>query len=1069
MNKNDQPVDVVSLETEVELLRICQSAVDLDILLSGLIPFFKKISGCESVGIRLQQNSDFPYIEVPGFPKEFLDTDQYLCSNGQNGEATLDPNGYPKLRCICGLVLNGNLDLTKPSSTSSGSFWVNSVPSFLSSLSEKEKSQYKDIFCHQQGYESLALIPINAKGRTIGLFQFMDHEKGVFNLQQIKALEQFVNRSAVTIANISDLSKLHQSEIFFRSFIENASDIVYAMNTDGIFTYVSPRWKEILGDSTDDPVGKSFADYAHPDDIQHLASIQKDVIETEKIFSGIEFRVKEKNGNWLWYTSSNSPNKDENGNLIGVFGIARDITDRKKDIEDLRKSEYKFSKIFLTSPDGIAITRLQDGLIVDVNDGYLDLFGFTLGEIKLKTTLQLNIWEHNSDRTNLTQQLVEFGELKNQEYSFRKKNGQLFTGLISARKIELDGEIYNLSVTRDISERKKMEDSLRKSEEWSRFILDHANDGIHIDTTDDQIAQVNTRFCEMMGYSQDELLKMHVNDLIVPGTRKVSNNVNDHEILLHGNEPFESINLHSSGRHIPVEVSVSKVDTPDGELYISIVRDITERKLNEEQTRKQEELIQKVFETVPVGIFIINAEGKIAQINPAGQQIWEGVRYSELDELDEYKGWFRSTGKRVEAHQWGSARAFEKGETSLNEEIEIECFNGEHKIISNSAVPLYNENGEINGAIVINQDITEKSKFDEEVQRRNAYLAALQESTYELIEELDLNKLLENITIRAGQMMHTSACFLDLIDVETGKLVPSIGLGGMKDSLNHTVKPGEGVAGVVWQTKEPFLVDDYLNWSGRVKDLINKNIKSLLGVPLLSGDEVLGVLGLAHEYSSNYSFDQESIDYIIQFARLATIAIKNARLFSLAQQELDTRKVAEKALRESELRFQQMFTEHNATMLLVDPESGEIIDANPAASKFYGYSLEKMKSMKIDEINMLNIEKIKAIYQDILDKRSTTVVFPHRLSNGEVRTVELHSSPIDLWNKKVLFSIVHDITERSMAEKQIQTQLDELRRWHAVTIGRESRVMELKYEVNDLLAKNGDAPRYQFTKEPEDD
>ena len=731
--------------------------------------------------------------------------------------------------------------------------------------------------------------------------------------------------------------------------------------------------------------------------------------------------------------------------------------------------ENKFTKIFQTSPDGIAITRLEDGKYLDVNNGYLKLFGYTLQELIGKTATDLNIWSNPGNLKLFKQSLLDHGEVNNMELPFLTKTGQIITCLLSARTIEMNGEMCIISIIRDITERKLMEDALQQSEEWSRFILEHANDGIHIDNSDDQIIQVNSRFCEMMGYSREELLKMHVSDLQAPERRNFVRNLVLTELKLHKNDPFESLNLHSSGRRIPVEISVSKVESLQGVMYISIVRDSTERKRNEELRREQEKLIRTVFDTVPVGIFVVNNEGKIDLLNPAGQQIWEGSKYVGLDDLGEYKGWWRSTGKLVLAHEWGSARAFEKGETVINEEIEIECFNGEHKIILNSAVPLYGEKGEINGAIVVNQDITEKTRSAEELRRRNDYLAALQETTYELISQLDLDLLLENITKRAAQLMQTSSAFLDLVHLDKGELIPHVGMGVLAESLNHYVKPGEGIAGLVWQTGNPLVINDYDNWEHRIPGFSKHTLNSIVGVPLLSNGEVLGVLGLAYDYSSKKVFEPEAVEFLSQFARLATIALKNARLYTIAQKELADRKVVEGALRESEHRFHQMFTGNNATMLLLDPDTGDIIDANPAASRFYGYSLEKLRTLNLSDINLSKKESIKEILNSIVEQKPGVLIFPHRLANGEERTVEVHFSSIEVSNIKILFSIVHDITERKLAESLVEQQLDELRRWHSVTLGRENRVMELKYEVNELLKKAGLPLRYAFAQEPEND
>ena len=526
--------------------------------------------------------------------------------------------------------------------------------------------------------------------------------------------------------DMTDYKKAQESIWLQSSALNAAANAILITDVNGTIQWANKAFSTISGYSPSEVQGRNPRDLiksgVHDNDFykKMWASIL-----SGDVWQG-EVQNRRKDGSIYTEEMTITPVFNSEGKLAQFIAIKQDITERQKADEDLRKSEYKFSKIFQTSPDGFAITRLNDGLIIDANDGYLELFDFTPDEIKGSSTIQLNVWNNLADRTHLTHHLNEFGELKNQEYIFRKKNGQLFTGLISARTIELDGEIYNLSITRDISDRKKMEDSLRKSEEWSRFILDHANDGIHIDTPEDKIIHVNSRLCEMMGYTKEDLLKMSVSDLIAPEFRTSQNNILIENLSLHGAIPFESVNLHSSGRRIPVEVSISKFTTPDGERYINIVRDISERLNNEEQTRKQEKLIRTVFDTVPVGIFIVNEEGSISLLNPAGKEIWGDVRYVDTDGLEEYKGWWRSTGERVSAHEWGSARAFEKGERVENEEIEIESFNGEHKIISNSAYPLFDEKNKINGAVVVLQDITEKINFDEELQKRNDYLVAIQ-------------------------------------------------------------------------------------------------------------------------------------------------------------------------------------------------------------------------------------------------------------------------------------------------------------------------------------------------------
>jgi PAS domain S-box-containing protein len=143
------------------------------------------------------------------------------------------------------------------------------------------------------------------------------------------------------------------------------------------------------------------------------------------------------------------------------------------------------------------------------------------------------------------------------------------------------------------------------------------------------------------------------------------------------------------------------------------MEDLSERKRAEEAMRASDALFQAAINILPVGLWIFNAEGKIVISSAAAQRIWAGVHYVGIDQLGKYKGWRTDSGKLIEAHEWAGARALEKGETSIEEEVEIECFDGTHKIILDSAVPLRKIDGSIGGAITINQDITERKRAEE--------------------------------------------------------------------------------------------------------------------------------------------------------------------------------------------------------------------------------------------------------------------------------------------------------------------------------------------------------------------
>lgn len=147
-----------------------------------------------------------------------------------------------------------------------------------------------------------------------------------------------------------------------------------------------------------------------------------------------------------------------------VISICRDISDRKQIENALRESEDRFRLTFNFSPDAVSINRLQDGRYVAVNEGFTRITGYTQDDLVGKTSLELDVWNNPADREQLVQGLREMGFYENLEARFRKKDGSLITGLMSARVISMNGEAHLISISRDITERKKHEKEQLKIE-----------------------------------------------------------------------------------------------------------------------------------------------------------------------------------------------------------------------------------------------------------------------------------------------------------------------------------------------------------------------------------------------------------------------------------------------------------------------------------------------------------------------------------------------------------------------------------------------------------------------------
>jgi len=181
-----------------------------------------------------------------------------------------------------------------------------------------------------------------------------------------------------------------------------------------------------------------------------------------------------------------------------------------------------------------------------------------------------------------------------------------------------------------------------------------------------------------------------------------------------------------NGRKKTVLVNSSPVIDSTGKIIgcMTVWREITARKEAEEEIWREKEVLKQILEIMPVGVWILGNNGEVIEGNRTVREIWGGAE-SVRKEFGEYKAWWAETGKQVGVDQWAGLRAIRKGELTINEELEIEGFDGKRRVILNSAMPL-TQDGHIIGAIAVNQDITERKKIEKVIKESEQALAEAQ-------------------------------------------------------------------------------------------------------------------------------------------------------------------------------------------------------------------------------------------------------------------------------------------------------------------------------------------------------
>lgn len=392
---------------------------------------------------------------------------------------------------------------------------------------------------------------------------------------------------------------LHESEERYKTLVQTSPDAVTVTDLEGNITYVSEQTLHIHGfKNTKELIGKNTLVLIAPDEHERA---MKNLSKTLKVghIKDVEYTLLKKDGTSFIGALNCAVIKDAEGQPKMFIATTRDITERERAKEKIKESEERYKD--LVEKAGVAILiDDKEGNVQYCNRKYADMFGYPLEEIGSKPIFSI-VHPDDVERVRKFHKGRIQGKKVPSEYECKgiTKDGNIVYMEIHADALQDNGDIIGTrSYIWDITERKKVEEAVQASEEKFRTLFDSAADAIFIHDLDGNILEVNEVACERLGYKKEKILNMTLADIDRP-KQAVGTPKRIEELYQRGHIFFETAHENKDGTVIPIELSSRIIDYEGKPVALSIARDITERKLAEEERKQSfERLRQSLEETI---------------------------------------------------------------------------------------------------------------------------------------------------------------------------------------------------------------------------------------------------------------------------------------------------------------------------------------------------------------------------------------------------------------------------------------------------------------------------------------
>ncbi len=771
--------------------------------------------------------------------------------------------------------------------------------------------------------------------------------------------------------------ELLESEEKYRKLVETFPAAIIRSDFEGKITFVNQQAVEVHGyPSTESMLGLSTNVLISEDDEEVAKEIRERCIQ-DGFVHDIEYSIRRRNGSTAPGEFHAAIIKDTAGAITGYIGVVIDISERKSAEEELRESEEKFRQIFHTAKDAFFIHKITKsgklGELIEINETACNWLGLPkeqlldLGKTRLNDTDKIKYAIDISDDL-ITEDKTTF------ERVIENPRAEKRPVEFSSHVITLKGEEVLLSIARDITERKKAEETIKASEEKYRALIETSPDAIIMIDLENHLSFANYQAALMFGYDGvEELIGLSPIDFIVREDLEYAYEILNKVINEEGRIRTILTSLKRDGTRFPIQMTSSLIVDADGKptAIMGVIEDITDRTKAENALRESEEKFRQAFDQSNDGIILHDLKGTVLDVN---LRVKEQLGYSKTDFLTLTIQQLHPVTE-LEA----SKEAFEEVEKNGSVEFETKFRRKDGSVFpADVSSSMFDIGGKqvVQGVI---RDITERKKAEEELVLREEKFRQL---FHNANDQIFLTEINEEVGLTGK--------FIEVNDVACNKL------GYSKEELLDMKSID------ITASNEKDANPDI------IKDIIKDGSKTFETTLVAKNGEFIPTEVSSHVFT-----------------------LIDKRVVLSISRDISERMKAEKDLRESEERYRKVVETSPDGIILTDLE-GKIIVSNLQGVKLYGVDNTE-ELIGISSFDLIAPEDHdRASYnlqKTIKAGKLSSVEYTFLKKDGSSYPGELSASLILDEEEKPfsIMAIIRDITERKKAEAEIRENEEKYR------------------------------------------